>query len=332
MTSLEKANVMMTELTEKVPEISPISPDDYPLFNQFFNTSPETYGNAWTYVIQGMYGIGKFGIGYKYYDGKNLVAICFYPKLHHEDVIPFYIVRPMGESYINIIKKLSSEVSKLFQARVYVKKIFKDDYKSLVQSGFQDVSVSPWQDDVPAEDDTYPERIIDIEKTLSISSTLGRTRQLNRSLRNYLKTKSEGKYRFESIFEHNSDAKALVDKFFKQRDYLISRPEDYHNIIDYHVERDIYTECLIYLDNEPVGMYIVEHQSPQLASLYATITDREKDNYLTDFIMFDLMFKLKEKGVRLLNLGGSEFKSLDDFKLKFKPSKERQMFWATYSA
>ncbi len=330
MNPLKKANEMMSELSLDMTNITPISPGDYELYKKFFVASPETYGNAWTYIIQGMYGIGDYGIGYKYYDGENLISLCFYPKLHHEDVIPFYIVRPMGKDYIDIIIKLADIVKTKFGTRTYVKKIFKGDYDTLISKGFSDVKLSPWQNDVPSEDDTYPERILDVNKTIELARSLGRTRQLNRSLRNYLKTKNDNIYSFKSIFENKEDSRELVAKFFKQREYLISRPEDYHNIIDFHGPDDIYTQTIIYKEDDPIGMYIVEHQSKELASLYATITDREVDNYLTDFLMFDLLLKLEAMGVKYLNLGGSEFKSLDEFKLKFKPTIERKMYWATF--
>jgi hypothetical protein len=276
-----------------------------------------------------MYGLGEYGLGYKYWDGENLFGLSFYPKLENPDIVSCFIVRPTGPKVIEKVLNLASFVQENKKTPVYIKKIFREQYDELLSAGFKNTETNPWHSTAPSEDDSHPERIVDVKFTLNYARKLGRTRQLNRSLRNYEKIQDAEKYRFKSAFDNEEEAKALIKVFFNQREYLISRPEDYHNIIRQKIPEIQYCESLIYQDVQPIGMYLCEVQNSEYASLYATITDRQANNYLTDFIMFKLMNDLEDLGIKYLNLGGSEFRSLDEFKLKFKPVISQQMYWAT---
>lgn len=328
MKDLSKANAFITELSKKYPHISPITQEDQHIYDKFFDKSEHTYGNSWLYIIQGMYGIGAEGLGYKYYDGEDLISICFYPRIENPDEVAFFMVRPLGENVAEKVSELGKFVKENFDVTVYAKKLFKDQYDELIEVGFKDIKENPWHSVAIAEDDTYPEIIIDVNKTIEKATNLGRVHQLRRSLSNYTKIINDNKYVYKSYFDYADDALELLDKFFNQRNYLISSPTDYHNIMKkkYNVN---YFESLVYEDFKVIGGYISQEQNNSYASLYATITDRSENNYLSDFIIFHLLHNLQNKGIKYLNLGGSEFSSLQDFKKKYLPFKEQKMYWAT---
>jgi len=140
---------------------------------------------------------------------------------------------------------------------------------------------------------------------------------------------TNNKFAFKSVFDNRDDTKRLIQRFFDQRGYIISIPEDYYNLIEHAQKDNTYVENILYLNNKPAGMYFAELQSKDMASLYATITDREIDNHATDTMIFYLLHALKSAGVQFLNLGGSESKTLDEYKLKFKPVKQIKKYWVT---
>jgi len=274
-----------------------------------------------------MYGIGKDGLGFKYFDGKNLCAVCVYPKIETPEVNMFYWVRPMGDTILDVIKNVSNDI----KFSKYIKKLHIEQYTYLKKFGFIDVKDYPWYSTIPAEDDTFPEKILDVKKTIIIANKLGKTRQLNRTLMNFKYYKRNKQLSEASIFDENMKTWNVLSKFFE---YIkskglanVSTPYDYHNLIYGIVKKDTIIEKLILLDNEPIGFYLAEIQNSKYASLYATITNRKVYNNLTDYIMFDLFARLQDKGVKYLNLGGSEHKSLNDFKDKFRPVESKKMLW-----
>jgi len=72
MRDLKKANQLISEIARENKYISPVSLKDFDLFQRFFKREPHTYGNSWTYVVQGKYGIGPYGFGTNFISQKRL--------------------------------------------------------------------------------------------------------------------------------------------------------------------------------------------------------------------------------------------------------------------
>ncbi len=334
MKSLKKANQLMSQIAAANKAITPITRTDFPLFQKFFRREKHTYGNAWSYLVQGMYGIGKNKLGYKYYDGQNLSAVCAYPHLEKPQTHVFYWIRPMGETILDKIANFSQKLLIKLGLPTYVKKIFKEQFNYLKTKGFKDISSFPWHRLAPAEDDTYPERIIAIKKTLLLANQANKNTRLGRAFRYYLSFLKKNTLVFKSIFQYPKETKKILFDFFQyikqQKKANVSEAPDFYSLLSKPPKLSLIREELMYLHSQPAGFYFLELQDKNFASLYATITRRDLFNHLTEYMMFHILFKLKKMGFSYLNLGGSEIKSLDDFKLKFSPQKENKMYWAVF--
>ncbi len=330
MRKLKRANEIIFSLAKKNKYISPITKEDFPLFESFFAKEAHTYGNSWTYVTQGMYGIGKNNLGYKYYDGENLSAVSVYPKIENPDLNVFYWIRPMGKGILDVIDEFSKDLLDRDNVPTYAKKLFEDQYKYLKKRGFQDVDKFPWHSTAPAEDDTYPERILDIGKTIEEAKNAGKTRQLGRSLKNYYMYKNDDEVEKASVFRNEEDAFEVAKRFFKfqtkKNKPNVSNAYDFYNVI-YNLEKQDILEEIVYKKNISVAFYFSVVQNEDYASLYAMLSDRELHNNVSDFLIFRILNRLKSNKLKHLNLGGSELKSLDEYKQKFRPSYYQQMYW-----
>jgi hypothetical protein len=334
MRDLIGANRIISEISDSNPLITPITPDDYQLFRKFFDAENHTYGNSWTYITQGMYGIGPNKLGYKYYDGKNISAICAYPRIERPYSDAIYWIRPIGKTILDIIAKLTPEMNARYNVPVYVKKVFASQDAFLLEHGFKDIFVLPWHKQSPSEDDTYPEQIIDITLSLKNAAEADKSSRINRAYRYYESISRKNHITYDSIYNKPDVAKEIVDRFFqnvrKRKALNISEPIDFYSMIFHEINPDQAIENILLVNGQPTCFYFLEKQSVSHASQYATITLREYSNHIVDFMMFAIMKNLQAENIRYLNLGGSENASLNDFKLKFQPFKQIQMHWAVY--
>ncbi|PIZ56538.1 hypothetical protein COY23_03030 [bacterium (Candidatus Torokbacteria) CG_4_10_14_0_2_um_filter_35_8] len=332
---LDKANRLIKEIASRNKYITPITMEDFDLFQRFFKKEKRhTYGNSWTYVTQSMYGIGENNLGYKYYDGKNLSAVLIYPKIEQPDIHAFYWIRPMGPTILDATDTFSKDLLENQRIPIYVKKIFKEQYDILKRRGFKDTLSFPWHTEMPSEDDTYPECILNVKKTLTISKTVPKRSRLRRALQYYRKFNGDKNIKIDSIYNNEEHAWKLVKEFFTEQHfrnpYNISSPYNYYNIIYNTPNKNNFIKNIIFYNNKPVGFSAAEIQNNTYSSLYATITIREVGNSLADYIIFSVLNILREKKkIKYLNLGGSEMKSLDKFKLKYRPEKKQKMYWVT---
>jgi hypothetical protein len=329
--SLKKANLLIKEIASENSFFSPITLSDLPLFNKFFKKEPHTYGNSWTYVTQGMYGLGANNLGYKYYDGKNLAAVAVYPKIDQPEINVFYWVRPMGPKILDIISLSAKNLLKKKGIPTYVKKIFKKQYQYLLKKGFKSTKSFPWHSTCPSEDDTYPELIFDVQKTLSLLSAPPRTSNIRKSYRKAVSIEKKNKVVINDV-NFNRKAWKITKSFFssefiKKKKTNVSNEYDYYNPIFNNNQRKSLIKNIFYVNDVPLGYYIAEKQNRLYTSIYALIVLRDKIQYLTDYALFTL---LKNCPTKYINIGGSEDEGIHNFKKKFKPSFQIEMCWATY--
>ncbi len=331
MRDLARANDLISRIAQQYTTITPITSEDFELFQSFFTKESHSYGNSWTYITQGMYGIGPNKLGYKYYDGKHLSAVCAYPRVEKQDEIGLFWIRPMGDGVEQCLYDISKEVRPMWSGPIFVKKIFHEQYDRLLSLGFSDISVCPWHHVYTAEDDTHPEVIIDIRHTMGEVAKLGKTRQLNRSYQYYNAFKKDSELVSSSIFTHPDDALGILGEFFEERKSInmknISKPTDYYAMLFHPNKQSTIFEKLLYYGGKPVGFYVGEVQSATHASQYAMVSVRKALNHLSDFMMFDMAMDLEKNNITYLNLGGSETDSLFEFKQKFIPATMNAMCW-----
>ncbi len=334
MKNLAKAN----ELTKKIAScfkcLTPITMNDRALFERFFIKERYTYGNSWSYVIQGKYGIGPHGLGYKYYDGKNLSSFVVYPKVDNPNQNFIFWTRPMGPSILKHISDISHKVLKDFDIPSYVKKIFENQLEYLKTQGFSDIKTAPWTKQCPSEDDSLPELIVDI------SSLFDNLQQHNvgKRLRKIDKIYQEFLYKNQPVFKdmnptRHKEAWNATKEFFSFRKslkdtYMISTEYDFYNMIYRPSLASNKVSKLLIISNKVAGFYYADIQNVQYAGLYGVILLRNKYPHITEFTMMAIFHELLNRGIRYVNLGGSEYKGVQDAKMKYHPQKTINMYWA----
>lgn len=335
MKDLKKANRLIEEIAKKHKEITPVTPKDMPLFEKFFKKEPHTYGNSWTYVTQGMYGIGPYGLGYKYYDGKNLSAVCIYPKIEQPSTYCFYWIRPMGSQILEIIEKFAKKVLKTQNIPTCVKKIFEEQFLLLQKKGFKNTSKFPWHSLCPSEDDSLPELIIDLNKLFDDLSNDLASKRLRKIFKICSSFSKEYKTEFNDLTKKNClDIWKTTTKFFAYRrklkdSFMISTEYDFYNMLFHPCLVDKRISKMIKINGKIAGFYNIEKQQKKYAGLYGVILLRNEYRNITEFVMMKIFSDLHNKGVRYINLGGSEYKGVQDAKLKYHPTISQQMRWAS---
>jgi hypothetical protein len=331
---LEKANSIIKEIVQNERYITPITPSDHALFDDFFDREKEhTYGNSWIYVTQGTFGIGPEKLGYKYDDGKNLCALAMYPKIEDPNTIVLYWIRPMGENILPIIAEYAERIKRKYGVCSYVKKLFPEQFEFLLQHGFSDVKHFPWHSTAPMEDDTYPEIIYDREKTREAILNTTKRHALGSTLRQILKLDRDNNVQLSST-NFQKHAWDIVTFHFKKHGEFskktnVSSPADYYNtIFDNHIYNNgNIQKKILFVNNKPLGFYVLSSNLTfDVTTLYSCIVKRDEYKCLADYLYIKWFDTATTK---YINLGGSEDDGIRNFKEKYLPTERKHMHWTT---
>jgi len=346
--------------------ISPITPEDQYLYRAFFAKESPVYGNSWAYITQAANGFSirgqsmhKLGLKYHtkgeswnyikqksknpknkivdYYTQNSLLTIGFFERAGKGH---FHIIRPLGENCIKETEKLAKILKNISKTPVFVKKITREQEKALLKNGFSSIEEYSWDPRAQSEDDTWPEHIIDINHLLSYKNG---TPNIN------VKKVRMGFNRFQNIKDrYNTDIKfvpydlnqadtvrSIIEEQFKyfeesERD-ICSTKEDYENMIlnlPFGKNGKDYFSFVVYDRNKPVAFFLLEKIGKETVGTYANINLLRYPG-LSEYLhikLFDILYK---KGIKQVNLGGSELASLDFFKKKFS-NKQNKQYWAVY--
>ena len=302
----------------------PIKYSDESIFRFFFQKFRynKCYSSSWLYITQAARGMG--GLGYYFHYNKNFIVALGY---HHEHFVLIHPIGKIPKKFINIIKKLCD----ISGNPVYLKKVSKENnekIKRLIKgTNLQLIRTEkkrkeeeyPWHIDEKNDDDTFPEIIINIPGILKIESNLELT---NKKIRN-IKSKLKHCKRFTSSISYQPVSKTnkseviemLKDHFGKDNKNF----EAYLNMLEV-LSRDQNNENYIHFvakyKERYIGFFVAEILDNCSAGLYASISSRDFKG-LGETLHFEIFKRLKKKGIKFINLGGSEIKSLHDFKKKF---------------
>lgn len=339
------------QLTSKLLEIDFISTisnskNEKSLFKKFFHydstENPACYGNSWSYLTQAsngiMYNNYDYALGFKYYDTKTLVAIgLFQGTRKNKNNLYFHVIRPMGEWKSKALIKLCKKLREISGQPVYLKKLTIYQKNYFIEQGCRLIHDYPWHPEAISEDDTYPERIIDINKTLEFLNIPGKNElkdKFNRFYNRYNNNYEIIEYDFKDMF---AAAWSIVNNFFKikQEKYIdISSANDYFNMLTslpLGKNGEDYFAGVIRIGNKNAAFYLAERlESHGTAGIYSNLALYKKFPYLSEFQLIHLFKLLQKGGIYYANLGGSETLGLDNFKMKFHPSKSEKMHWVVY--
>lgn len=333
--------------------ISTITPADRALYQHFFahDHRHACYGNSFLYITQACRG---FGLGLKYYDGDLLVSIGYY----REHCV---LVRPLGMLDQRIMAILNW-LSVISGKPVFLKKLFPDQTAQVVQWGyFRDAvwhpasgsdarpGAYPWDAVAFADDDTYPELILDLDLTLNTLApaatwyaqlTEARQDHIHAHQMTFLRKQFRSFHRSVRQFErtgytchicpYHADLAPAVHAFLMT--YFHAAPQNvaaYDNLLGQGMTDPSHWprwKYVAYLDGvpEPVGFLVFEQIDADAASGFAAVISRHYPG-LSAYLYRALFIRLRQAGIRWVNLGGSETRSLHRFKRTFVPVEERVM-------
>ena len=329
-------DAFQAKLMDQENRVSPITIDDYALFRQFGNG----YKNTLTYNAQAVNGWNQKGesrnrLGLRYYDGNNLLSIGYFKRngSEHFHVIPC-------EASLEKITELADLLYRVSSSPVYIKKISREQRDVLLRDPrFSKVDeTNSWYETAPLEDDTYPEQILDLETTVrELEKTRSQSEVKDKYVRAQRRYIDSGRLRIEDYDPQNhqqrNDVLDITRRFFhiqEERKNHFSLAEDYFNIVNLRPVGVDYFSSIFYVDGKPAAFYFAE-RCGETIHVYANLTLRDEFRYLSEFILIHLFKEALRKGVKRANLGGSETKGLDQFKQKFKPVEQMQMYWLLYN-
>ena len=339
--------------------ITLISGNDAPLYSDFFvrDNRVACYGNSWAYIKQACRGLGS---SLKYHDGDVLLSVG-----RHRG--HYVVVRPLGNidrGFINLLRTLHEISGK----PVFIKKLFPDQVARLHALGAFSEAASystaenkaytgpyPWDTVHFADDDTYPEVILDLGITLKyrmkpqqwlnelqlalvhplekpqLKTIKTSYRRFRRNIKQFLKLGIECRLKEYDAGSADEIRRFLLTYFGPTRkenvtayEVMLASPRAGANGND----RFCFVARVGGVES-PVGFFFVERLDKESAGLYAGVVSRSHPG-LPEYLRVCMMSRLQEAGIRFLNLGGSETESLHAFKRKQGPVEERYMRMLAY--
>lgn len=334
----QSASVVRT-LLETNPQITPISPEDRTLFSQFFSETPDSlYAEAWAYLTQAVNGHRYgFPLGLKNHHEGILAVIGFFPRPAATTATwHFHIVHPMGNWMGREFLMLCQELRELGGTPVYLKKINADQESWLLQQhGFKSIEALPWHGEATAEDDTFPEVVLNSSDTLQLVDGPGRNEVKDHYRRFLNRYKGDTGLGIYTPAIHDQ-ARDVVGRFFEhleEKQHHLSVPDDYENMITAlpaGVNGKDYFAYILHVNGQRGGFCLAERTGPTHAGVYANIALHSNFPYASEYLVVELIRKMYAAGITSVNLGGSETRGLDTFKRKFRPESEVQMHWVVY--
>lgn len=359
MNRLEDNTVLAERLLDNrdIP-ISPITSGDRDLYRHFFagDNQIACYGNSWIYITQACRG---FGLGLKYCDGEALYSIgC-----HRGHCV---LVRPLGiidERIIGLLEVLYSISGK----PIFIKKLFPEQVSTLRNlAEFEDAirhtsqaepkpGNYPWDAMAFADDDTYPELILDtsiscdyVTPSAEWWEKLQRTwmpplcqspknvvlynrKKFRQKIHRFLR--ETGVYRLRSYCAEDATAmRSFLQSYFgPDRKGDIEAYENMLALDTSGVRQEEIFSLVAYLNDDPApkAFFLAEQLDTQSAGLYAGIASRTHIG-LIQYMYAQMIDMLQEAGIALLNLGGSENRGLNTFKHRLTPVSARYMHMLVY--
>jgi hypothetical protein len=332
--------------------LSPITHRDLPLYREFFARDQRSacYGNSWTYITQACRG---FGLGLKYHQPDMLFSIG-----QHRG--HYVVVRPLGPLDTRFLTLLTA-LRKASGKPVFIKKLFPDQVDRLRQfgtfheaaryearTGQASAGTYPWDLVAFADDDTYPELIVDINVTrqywlkprewcLEFQKAIGNLAHPPSAVREHYRKFRRSVHQFLRrgigcrLSPCQPSAADTVRQFLLRYfgEARLPHVEAYETMLTASCAA-LPEECgfcfVAQVDGieSPVGFFYGERLDAHSVGSYARVVARCHPGF-PEYLGIRLMSQLWQAGISFLNVGGSETEGLHVFKQKHAPIEERYM-------
>ena len=322
----------MDKQIQSIQKVTPIAKADELVFNKYFENNPSSldYGNSWCYIVQSVF----FG-GYKYYDDKNLVSIT----TKTPGNFPIVITKYLGDNSIAKTAEIADKYVQAYNQPVIIKNLDKDEFDKFVAYGFRDYAeYDAWHKGFRYDDDTYPQLVVFLQDLIQLKGRKYKQlryrvdrfkRENNHAVTNYLPQrdlqsslqvlKSWTYWLFDRYSKEIESNPLLLHSVSLHKKFLQNLPQGTNG-------KDYFTS-LVYVNKNPAAFALAHKISNECVGVYSNFSKADITG-LAEFLVYSVLSKAYEAGYKYANLGGSEFKSLHDFKMKFKPIKKLQKLHA----
>lgn len=270
------------------------------------------YGHAWSYVTQACRTAAPDApCGYRYWDGRNLISIG----LHQGH---FVVVSPSGPEVVARLRALVQALHALSGRPVFLKCVEPAVANTLLGGeGFARMAAYPWSCQAPRDDATFsPVRVV-------LDDIVGDAIRHRRNRKVRLRAN-----RFHNAFsgstvelaEAPAAARAawgpIVERvLLRWARNAPGRVAAYRQMISHPSEHAL--RFVLHCDGEPLGFYLLEPIGYTGAGCYANVCVYKDHPGIAEVGMLRVFEALRARGIRWVNLGGSEEPSLHRYKLKF---------------
>lgn len=340
--SLENlAQVVEVELPGKLGQIQA---SDIALYKERFACENRlaSYSYAYSYVIQAC---RNFML--RYVSDDLLISIGF-----HQNRFVFVSILGLNERSLAEFNHFTQLMYEVHPHPIYIKKVFTDHLPYFEHSNWDSTDNYPWDSSAPADEDTFPEIITNLQLALDYERPWDEWKLLyqeaiqreisyehlqfikrrRKDFRNELAVYS--RMGFEpNVEDYTADARQDVLDFLAH--YFQNNPENiyaYHNLLDPNVMMPNSVQ-LARVAGKVSGLWVLEQLDSKSYGLYAAVFSREPHLSGISEALYRRIFQdLQAKGIDYLALGGCELEKLYRFKLKFAPQEERQMHMIVYTS
>lgn len=293
--------------------------EDHPKVDHWFPriSGAARYSDAWLYITQACRGTG-IGLGAIHESKDFFVGLGRHN--HH-----WVLVRPYGRPQLDLMQVLAKMVAQTnlrMRPYVFVKKASEDIRKQLrnlaqlIGANVLGATDYPWDRAAPHDDDTFPERFVEVSDGGEHLLYNGENaRRLRSKMRQYNAYSHE--IEFSTVNEAGMDAVLDMIEFHFGSDR--SNVESYVNmlkILNQSTGHGHWHHFVPMRNGCPVGLFAYEIVDAVSAGVYAAMAMNEMRG-LAEAMMFEMFKRMAKSRIKIANLGGSETKGLDDFKAKF---------------
>lgn len=258
------------------------------------------------------------------YEQANFSAFIGYHRNH------WVIVNPQGHAGIQFFSFLDELL--LYNGsdkHIFFKKVdrhMRDELKpGLDQHGYvyMGSAAYPWDSLERDDDDSYPERIVDTRKAVDGLCSPGKaSSKLRQKLRVGLALlRNMEILRFSP--ENRQQVAEMLHSHFENETHYCEAYEPMLAVLCGNTCKDRIIGTIAVSGGQVKAFFAYEILDRLSAGLYASVADRKMAG-LSEAMHYYIFKNLRDIGVNLVNLGGSERKSLDRFKSKFPGGSTRQ--------
>lgn len=297
------------------------------------------YADTWTYLTQAAngYALGTSATGYFVREPQAMCFVGIFRRPLSGD-LAVHILNPLGSKGPDLVRTLCHKIREIERCLIYVKKADQDIVAELESDGsFSWSDEFAWHNQAQREDDTFPELLLDVNRSLGLFEP-GRLNQARDKFARFLnRTKDKEVLWVPLVSKRYKDARRVVNSFFgyKERDHIeISQPCDYENMLVHSnptQNPDSLVRLLCCIDGEPSALIVMEQIGRSSAvGLYCNLALYQEHKYLSEFVIHQALKAAREHGFHYMNLGGSESEGLHRFKTKFQPVEKVQRSWLAF--